>query len=84
MATQALVIFLKSMPPDSYFNVLSFGSRYDFMFKGKSEKYSENAIESAIKTINEFNANYGGTELYDPLAGVYNIQKIKYYPQNVG
>lgn len=83
MATQALVIFLKSMPPDSYFNVLSFGSKYDFMFKGKSEKYSEKALESAIKMITEFDANYGGTELYDPLKGVYGIEKIKGYPQNV-
>ena len=38
-AKEALVIFLKSLPKDSYFNVYSFGSEYKTLF-AMSKKYS--------------------------------------------
>jgi uncharacterized protein with von Willebrand factor type A (vWA) domain len=47
-AKEALVLFLKSLPPNSYFNVISFGSDYKGLFK-ESVKYSEEVLENAIK-----------------------------------
>ena len=37
-AKKALIIFLKSLPADSYFNVVSFGTNFKSMFK-TSERY---------------------------------------------
>ena len=83
MAKQALILFLKSMPPDSYFNIVSFGTRFRFMFFKGSHKYSEEKVEAAIKDINSFQADYGGTELIDPLREIFKNYPIKNYPRNV-
>jgi von Willebrand factor A domain-containing protein 5 len=31
-AKSALMVFIKSLPPESRFNIVSFGSEYEFMF----------------------------------------------------
>lgn len=83
MAKESLILFLKSMPPDSYFNIVSFGSRYRSMFHKESSKYSEEKIDNAIKEIQRFQADLGGTELFDPLRELFNSRHIKNYPRNV-
>lgn len=47
MAIEALKLFIKSMPIDSYFNIISFGSSYRKMFD-ISERFDENKVEKAI------------------------------------
>ena len=42
-AKEALIMFLKSLPQDSYFNVFSFGSSQQKMFKD-SMKYDTNSL----------------------------------------
>lgn len=53
-------MFLKSLPEDCYFNVISFGSKSKRMFSS-SEKYSKTAFEKAKKEIEEMSADMGGT-----------------------
>ena len=65
-AKEALVLFLQSLPPDSYFNVISFGSSWRRMFP-KSQKYSGKSLEKAIRNIEPMGADLGGTEIYSPL-----------------
>lgn len=67
---RALQIFLKSLPasPDIYFNICSFGSRFDFLFKdGKSKKYDSKTLQTAEDYVSKVDANYGGTEILNPL-----------------
>merc|ERR1719348_1602122 len=66
MAKEALLIFLHSLPVDSYFNVLLFGSTYDKMFE-ESKKYDDDTLQFAKKFANDIYANLGGTEIFAPL-----------------
>ncbi len=65
-ANEALIMFLKSMPVDSYFNIVSFGSDYKFMYK-KSQPYKEDILEKTIAEVEKFKANFMMTEIYEPL-----------------
>lgn len=82
MATEALMIFLKSLPPDSYFNIIGFGSRYEKLFQ-TSLKTNENLITDSLFQISEFQADLGGTEIYSPLKEALNSANINQYPKNI-
>lgn len=56
----ALKVFLKSLPVGVPFNILSFGSRYDFLWPN-SRTYDSESHEEAMAHIECFEANYGGT-----------------------
>ena len=46
-AKEALIVFLKSLPKQSYFNIVSFGSRHELLFT-KSQQYGQEIIKQAI------------------------------------
>jgi uncharacterized protein YegL len=47
-AKMALLIFLKSLPPGSYFNIVSFGSSFKQLFE-TSQPYEDNIVRNAIE-----------------------------------
>ncbi len=47
-AKLALITFLKSLPPGSYFNVVSFGSGFEQLFN-YSKPYEDNIVRNAIE-----------------------------------
>jgi len=49
-AKEALILFLKSLPTNSFFNVYSFGSNFTKLYN-ESARYEENTVESAINKI---------------------------------
>lgn len=65
VAIEALELFIRSIPPNSKFNIVSFGSSYKSMFESSIEYNNEN-MEIALREISTFNADLGGTELFDP------------------
>ena len=82
-AVQALTLFLQSLPTDSYFNVVSFGSSFSNLFS-KSRKYNKDSLQQAISTISSYSADFGGTEIFEPLENVLSKQeKIKHYNKQV-
>lgn len=70
-AKKALELFLHSLPSDCYFNIWSFGSRYDALFPEGSAKYSDDSLKNALNHVREMSANYGGTEIYSPLRDIF-------------
>ncbi|EAR91779.1 type A von willebrand factor domain protein (macronuclear) [Tetrahymena thermophila SB210] len=81
-ACEALVLFLQSLPIDSYFNVVSFGSSFEKLFPS-SQKYNSQNLEQAVQIINQYSANLGGTEIYQPLHNVFNEKKIEGYNKQI-
>ncbi|CAJ0876750.1 12751_t:CDS:2, partial [Entrophospora sp. SA101] len=72
-AGQALELFLHSLPEDCYFNVVSFGSSHDSLFP-KSQEYSQETLDRAINLAKNLDANYGGTEIYNPIKWAFDNQ----------
>ncbi|KXH26257.1 vault protein inter-alpha-trypsin [Colletotrichum simmondsii] len=71
----ALRVFVKSLPVGSMFNICSFGSRHDFLFP-KSVMYDQNTMETAMRHIDTFSANYGGTQIYNPIESTFKRRHI--------
>ncbi|KAI1672081.1 hypothetical protein L13192_02940 [Pyrenophora tritici-repentis] len=66
LAKQALQVFLKSLPIGVKFNICSFGNTHSFLWP-KSVTYSQETLDLAINHVNSMTANYGGTEMLQPL-----------------
>ncbi|EAS05567.1 type A von willebrand factor domain protein (macronuclear) [Tetrahymena thermophila SB210] len=82
-ATEALNLFLKSLPPNSYFNVYSFGTRYVPMFPN-SVQYTGKSLEIALKKVKNFKANLGRTDILSPLTNIFEVQeKINGYNKQI-
>lgn len=76
---EALKIFLKSLPVGVKFNICSFGSRYSFLWE-RSQTYDENSLRIAISHVSSFDASFGGTEMYAPMAEIF---KRRYSDMNL-
>ncbi|KAJ2897734.1 von Willebrand factor type A domain-containing protein [Zalerion maritima] len=66
----ALNIFLKSLPVGVKFNICSFGSRHSFLWD-RSQSYSQQTLEEATKHVDTFGANFGGTEMLQPVSETF-------------
>ncbi|XP_052281439.1 von Willebrand factor A domain-containing protein 5A-like isoform X2 [Dreissena polymorpha] len=80
-AKEALLLFLKSLPPSCHFNVVSFGSEFSCLFD-RSEPYTEKSLKKALILQKTMEADMGGTEMYKPLEHVLKA-KVKKQPRNV-
>ena len=66
---EALKLFLKSLPAESNFSIISFGSDYEFMkIKGLTIfKNEPQFTNEALRLVDLFRADMGGTEILQPL-----------------
>lgn len=71
MANTALKLFLQSLPYGCIFNVCSYGSDHEFMFNDGSVEYNEENLQTALEKIESFEADFGGTEIFDPLEEIF-------------
>ena len=70
-ASECLEFFVKSLPADSYFNVVRFGSSYEKLFEN-SVQYDDQTSEKAVELAKNLSANLGGTNIYTPLENIYS------------
>lgn len=82
MAKESLLLFLKSLPQDSFFNVVSFGSDVGVM-NPQSIAYSQSSITQACENVQYFQADMGGTNIYDALKKAFDMPAKKGFPRFV-
>ena len=71
MAKQSLFYFLKSLPENSKFNIISFGSNFQTLFNENLLVNNEN-VRKALYLIEDFDADMGGTNITFPLEAIKN------------
>ena len=81
-AKESLVLFLKSLPTSSYFNVVSFGSYSRSLFPC-SQRYSQDSLEKGCVYVNGIKADMGGSDLLEPLKAVLEKPPRSGYMRNV-
>lgn len=83
MAKTALLLFIKSLPVNSYFNIVSFGSKFKSMYP-VSVLCGEETVDEALKSVGRMDADMGGTEIYKPLSLVFeSMPVVDGLPRNV-
>ena len=82
VALEALELFIRSIPPKSKFNIISFGSSYKQLYD-KSVIYNNENMENAISEVRDFKSDFGGTNLYLPIDYVLSQEIDHQWPRNV-
>ncbi|XP_041850356.1 von Willebrand factor A domain-containing protein 5A-like isoform X2 [Melanotaenia boesemani] len=81
-AKDTLLLLLKSLSMGCYFNIYSFGSRFEHIFP-KSVEYNEKSMEEALKKVEKMQADLGGTEILEPLKHIYKQPCIPKQPRQL-
>ena len=81
-AKNTLQFFLRSLPEESFFNIVSFGSSFE-RFSPESLAFNDKSLESATEYVNGLKANLGGTNIYKPLESIFDQAVKPGYPRQV-
>ena len=79
---KALKSALKTIPKTCFFQVISFGTRYERMFP-QSMRATSSAISKACSRIDDMMANMGGTDLFSPLKDELERPPVSGYARNL-
>ena len=81
-ARDTLTLFLKSLSPGCYFNILGFGSRFEHLFP-QSVPYNQENLDTAVAHSESVEADLGGTELLSPLQHIFKQKVLPGLPRQV-
>lgn len=82
-------MFIKSLPSDGdcLFQILSFGDKFECLLGQKSDvqtlEYNQENIDLAMKSIEQFRANKGGTWILYPLKEAVQIHHPQGYEKHI-
>ena len=68
---KSLLLFLQSLNNGCYFQLIGFGSDFEY-YTNEPLEYNNENITKLVDIIKNLSANKGGTELYSPLSNIYN------------
>ena len=70
LSCKSLLLFLQSLNKNCFFQLIGFGSNFEF-FSEKPLEYNKENVKNLMDTIKNLRADKGGTELYEPLNKIY-------------
>ena len=71
LVKQALLLFIQSLPPKSYFQLIGFGSNFKY-YNETPVEYNKDNVGKIIQVINDLQANMGGTNISTPLNDIFS------------
>ena len=77
LARQAMLLFLKSLPVESHFNIIRFGSSHVSLFHTVTDVYNEKNARQAEDLTQRMKADLGGTELVRLFLFLCNFSFVK-------
>lgn len=77
LVKKALTLFMQSLPPKSYFQLIGFGNSFH-KYNPTPVEYNKENVKNIISQINGLEANMGGTNISSPLQDIFE-SKDKIY-----
>ena len=71
LVRESLLFFLQSLPKDSYFQLIGFGSNF-VKINSKPVLYNKENVKYTMNKIKNLEANLGGTDISTPLKYIFN------------
>ena len=71
IVSEAILIFLQSLPKGSYFQLIGFGSNFK-KINDKPLEYNKENVKNTMDIIKNLKADLGGTDISSPLKEIFN------------
>jgi len=71
LVSESLLFFLQSLPKDSFFQLIGFGSTYK-KINEKPLLYNRENVKSTMDIVKTLKADLGGTDISSPLKDIFN------------
>ena len=71
LVRESLLFFLQSLPKDSYFQLIGFGSKF-VKINSQPVLYNKENVKYSMNKIKNLEANLGGTDISTPLKYIFN------------
>ena len=70
LVKKALALFIQSLPPKSYFQLIGFGTNF-IKYNESPVEYNKENVKQILSKINSLQANMGGTNISEPLRDIF-------------
>ena len=74
IVSKALELFLQSLPVNSYYQLIGFGSNF-IKYDESPKEYTKENIQKSLEIIKSLDSDLGGTDIYSPLKSIYENEK---------
>ncbi|MBN3313031.1 TCAF factor, partial [Atractosteus spatula] len=81
-AKEILLLLLKSLPVDCYFNICFFGAKFDSLFP-ESVQYNKQTVDTAVKKVKGLEADWKDTMILFPLSKIYRMPYRPAHPRQL-